>query len=110
LEERLKNTQAVLADEEYKYNAIQRNYNLAEQTYNAYLDRHKEAVLAASSNIGESAIIVSSEATTPQYPSNHGKVFYLALGTFAGFMMGIFAAFILAYWKNTDPKNALRNK
>lgn len=104
LEERLKNTQSLLAEEEYKYNAILRNYKLAEQIYNAYLDRHKEAVLAASSNIGESAIIVSTPATVPIEPSSRGKVFYLAAGTFIGLMFGIIMALILGYWKATDPK------
>ena len=104
LEERVKETRAKLADEEYKYNAIQRNYRLAEQTYNAYLERHKEAVLAASSNVGESAIIVSVPAIAPLLPSNHGKLFYLALGTCFGLMFGIIVAFAVGYWKDTNSK------
>jgi len=102
LEDRLKNTQSLLAEEEYKYNAILRNYNLAEQTYNAYLDRHKEAVLAATSNIGESAIIVSVPATVPTVPSSHGKIFYLAAG------VGILLALAIGYWKETEPKKENR--
>jgi len=104
LEDRLKETQSLLAEEEYKYNAILRNYDLAEQTYNAYLDRHKEAVLAATSNIGESAIIVSAPATVPIVPSNHGKLFYLVIGTFIGLIFGVFVAFVVGYWKETDPR------
>lgn len=104
LEDRLKETQSLLAEEEYKYNAILRNYDLAEQTYNAYLDRHKEAVLAATSNIGESAIIVSAPATVPIEPSSRGKLFYLASGTLLGLMMGVLLALAVSYWKETDPR------
>lgn len=109
LEDKLKDTQTMLAEEEYKYNAIQRSYNLAEQTYNAYLDRHKEAVLAASSNIGESAIIVSAPATIPIEPSNHGKLFFLAVGTFIGFVLSIFISLILTFWENTAPRKEKNN-
>jgi len=101
---RLNDTQAILAEEEYKYNTILRNYNLAEQTYNAYLDRHKEAVVAATSSIGEYAIIVSSPATIPVHPSNHGKLFYLIIGAAAGIFAGMFFALIVGYWKATEPK------
>jgi len=104
LEDRLKETQSLLAEEEYKYNAILRTYKLAEQTYNAYLDRHKEAVLAATSSIGESAIIVSTPATVPIEPSSRGKLFYLASGTLLGLMMGVLLALAVSYWKETDPR------
>lgn len=97
LEVRLKDMRTLLAEEEYKYNTVQRNYNLVEQTYNAYLDRHKKAVLAATSDVGESSIIVSEQATIPIEPSNHGKFFYLAVGTFLGLMIGITIALILGY-------------
>ena len=104
LEKRLKDTQTLLAEEEYKYNTIQRNYRLAEQTYNAYLERHKEAVLAASSNIGETAIIISTSATIPLKPSSHGKLFYLAIGSCAGFIISVGIALLMGYWKKTEPK------
>lgn len=107
LEERLKNTQATLAEEEYKYNAVLRNYNLQANTYNAYLDRHKEALLAATSNIGESVIIISSPATIPLEASNHGKLFYLVIGTIVGGVLGILIAFIAAYWEESDPKKGV---
>lgn len=110
LEKRLKDMQTLLAEEEYKYNTVKRNYNLAEQTYNAYLDRHKEAVLAATSNIGESAIIVSEEASIPIDPSNFGKLFYLVAGAFIGVILGVITAFVLSYWKYTDPRNNSRNR
>ena len=104
LEARLIQAQTILAEEEYKYNAILRNYSLMEQTYNAYLDRHKEAVLATTSNIGESAIIITAPATIPIEKSNHGKLYYLAIGTMAGLIMGVLFALIVAYWKETDTK------
>lgn len=104
LENTLKDIQTILTEEEYKYNAIQRNYNLAEQTYNAYLERHKEALLAATSNIGESTIIVSSPATIPLEPSGRGKTFYLAIGAFVGLLLGILFTLIFAYWDETDPQ------
>lgn len=106
---RLNDTQVLLAEEEYKYNAIIRDYNLAEQKYNAYSVRHKEAVLAATSSIGENAIIVSSPATEPNKPASHGKGFYLALGLSIGLLISAIVTFSMAFWTITDPKRVKQN-
>jgi len=105
MEDRLKEVQSIIAEEEYKYSAIERDYNLALNTYKAYQDRHKEAVVAAASDIGETAIIVSSQAIEPLYPSSHGTLFYAAIGGVLGMMIGVFVVFFKAYWTSSDPKN-----
>lgn len=109
MENRITEIHTILADEEYKYEAIQRNYNLALQTYNAYLNRHKEALIGAASNIGGSAIIVSSPAVEPLTPIGRGKMFYIAIGTALGFILGAFIVIFKAYWKSFDEKNEFNN-
>jgi len=104
LKSRLKETQTLLAEEEYKYESIIRNYELAKQAYNAYIDRYNEALVVATSNFGKSALILASPAAIPVEPSNRGKVYYLAMGAIVGFMIGILVAFVVGYWKETDPR------
>lgn len=105
MEKRLNEVQSELTIEEYKYNALKRKYDLAEQTYNSYLDRYKQAVITAASDLGDSAIIISSPATTPVEESGHGRMFYLAVGATLGVMIGILVVYFKAYWKTSDPKN-----
>lgn len=110
LEDRLIGMQSILTEEEYKYNSIKRNYDLAEETYNAYLDRHKEAILASTANMGESTIIVLSPAITPLNPSGHGKIYYLAIGVFIGLVLGVITSFLIEFWPDntSDHKKTLK--
>lgn len=110
MESELEKKKSSLVEEEYKYNTIKRNYDLAEQTYNAYLDRHKGAIITAASNIGNSAIIISSPADISLInTSGYGKGFYLVAGAVLGFMIGIFVVIFIAYWKYSDPKENAEN-
>lgn len=100
----LKESQTTLAEEEYKYNSVNREFQLANQAYNAYQQRHKEAVLAAAAEIGKSSIIISSYAITPEYPVSPNKKLNLAISLVLGLMIGIFVVFFKSYWKDTAAK------
>ncbi|BCK00822.1 GumC family protein [Anaerocolumna chitinilytica] len=100
----LEELQSTLAKEQYKYNAIKRNYDLAEQTYNAYLERHKESIITAASNIGESAIIISSPAVSSDIPVGKSKLFYIALGGVFGIILGVLIVLFDDYWKMSKLK------
>lgn len=105
METRLNEVQSGLTIEEYKYNALKREYDLAEQTYNSYLDRYKQAVITAASDMGNTAIIVSSPAVATTEAVGYGRMFYLAVGVTLGLMVGVLIIYFRAYWKSSDPKH-----
>jgi len=74
------------------------------------LDRYKQAVITAASDIGASAIIISSPAVEPTEDVGYGRVFYLAIGVTLGLMLGIIVTYFKAYWKKSDPKYITPNK
>ena len=99
LEAELIEKQALLVEEEYKYNKLTRELDLAKQTYNAYQVRYQEAIVAAAAEIGSNSIVISSEAVVPGNPVGPNKPLNLAIGIVLGAMVGVFTAFFRAYWK-----------
>lgn len=102
MEESLAQLQATVAQEESKYNTIQRDYNLANQTYTAYQDKYKQATITAASDLGRVSIQISSEALVPEEPSNLSKVMILAISAVLGFMIAVFVVFFKQYWNVTN--------
>ncbi|WP_058485654.1 GumC family protein [Defluviitalea phaphyphila] len=102
LQERLSNLRATLATEEYKYNEVMRNYQLAEQSFQAYLTKKNEAEQNAAADIGRASIIVSSPATAPDIPASPNKKLNVAIGLVLGLMIGVFVVFFKEYWENTS--------
>lgn len=102
MEENLAQLQATVAQEESKYNAIQRDYNLANQTYTAYQDKYKQATITAASDLGRVSIQISSEALVPEEPSNLSKIIILAVSAALGFMIAVFVVFFKQYWNVTE--------
>lgn len=104
--ERLQNDlvgiQTKIAQEEYTYNSIQRDLSLAKEAYNAYQQRHKEAILTAATDLGSTSVVVSSSAAVPNKPVGPRKALNLAIGMILGMMMGVFIAFFQHYWKSTS--------
>lgn len=101
LQKYLADTQTTLAKEQYKYNAINRELQLAEEAYNAYQERHKEAIMIAAADLGQTSIIVSSEANVPVNPVSPNKKLNIAIGGVLGLFVGAFVVFFMAYWKNS---------
>lgn len=102
MEAKLAEIQSTLADEQYKYNLIKRDNDLAQQTYNAYQEKYKEALITAASDIGRVSIQISSPAITPENPSNASRVLILAIAAVLGLMVGIFVVFFKEYWSTSE--------
>lgn len=104
LENKLKNTQTRLAEEEHEFNAVNRDLTLAQEAYDAYQDMYKEAILAAASDVGKTNLIVTSQAIPPTAPSSPNKKLNLAIGAVLGLMLGAFIVFFKYYWENSKDK------
>lgn len=99
LEAELIKKQALLVEEEYKYDRLNREVALAKQTYNAYQSRYQEAIVATAAEIGSNNIVISSEAVQPEVPISPNKMMNLSVGTILGALLGVFIAFVRFYWK-----------
>lgn len=100
----LKAKKAVLTEEEYQYNSLMTDLELAKSTYNAYQQRHKEFVLASASDLGGSNIVITSTASIPENPVSPNKLQILLIGTLLGFMAGCALVLFKHYWQADDKK------
>lgn len=96
--------QTKIAEEEYTYNSIQRDLSLANQAYNAYKQRHKEAILTAATDLGSTSVVVSSSAIVPNSPVNPKRSMNMLIGVVLGFMLGTMITFFNHYWAITNNK------
>jgi len=101
LQTKLLTKQTLLEEEKYKFNSLNRDLSLANQAYNAYQQRHKEAMVAAAADIGTSSIIISSEAMVPHAPASPNKTLNMAIALVLGLMIGVFTVFAKQYWEST---------
>lgn len=97
IKEELITIQTKIAQQEYAYNSIQRDLDLANQAYNAYKQRHKEAVLTAATDLGSTSVVVSSSAIQPTSPVGMGKTLYMAIGLMLGAILGAILVFLKQY-------------
>lgn len=95
----LKSKKSTLTEQEYQYNSLATDLDLAKATYNAYQQRHKEVLLASAADLGGSNIVVTSAASVPDKPVSPNRMQILLIGTLLGLMAG--AAFVLFkhYWQ-----------
>lgn len=104
--DKLSAAQAQLAQEEYKYQVIERDKSLAQQTFNAYQQRHKEVIVASAAQMSSTNILLSSNAVPSSSPVGPRKMLNMAIAAVLGLMLGVFLAFFLEYWKNSGKKTA----
>ncbi|NLK22342.1 MAG: hypothetical protein GX308_09790 [Epulopiscium sp.] len=102
IQKRLADLRSTLATEEYKYNEVIRDYQLAEKAFQAYQTRRNEAEQNAAADIGRASIVVSSPAVIPDIPSGPNKKLNVAIGLVIGLMVGVFMAFFKEYWASTE--------
>lgn len=102
IQKRLADLRSTLATEEYKYNEVIRDYQLAEKAFQAYQTRRNEAEQNAAADIGRASIVVSSPAVIPDIPSGLNKKLNVAIGLVIGLMVGVFMAFFKEYWASTE--------
>jgi uncharacterized protein involved in exopolysaccharide biosynthesis len=96
---KLEISQEELAGKSYKKTLIDQKVYISNNTYNAFLLKYEESLIAESTKIGESSIDIVSLAMVPVEPIGPRKVFNLAIGGILGLMIGVFATFFRAYWK-----------
>jgi uncharacterized protein involved in exopolysaccharide biosynthesis len=97
----LENIQSDLADKEHNQQLIQRNVDLSQGTYDAFLNKYEETRITESTEVGDSAINIISQAVVPDKPIGPRKMFNLAIAGALGLMLGTFAAFFKYYWKTS---------
>lgn len=100
LEKKLADRKKTLVEEEYKYNNIQQEVNLANQTFDAYQVRYKEALVAAASKFGNDSINISSHAIVPESPIAPRKVRIALTGLVLGLVLGVSISLFKSYWKS----------
>lgn len=96
-----------LAMEEYKYNAVMREYNLAESSFQAFQSRHKEALLNAAADLGKASIVISSPASPPNVPAGPNKTLNVAIALVLGLMVGVFVIFFKEYWETSSTEKSI---
>ncbi len=103
LEDELTQAQIQLTEDEYRFNALNRDMEMAKQAYDAYQQKYKDAMLTAASELGKSSVIITSAAIVPSAAVSPNKPLNLAIGTVLGFMLGLFVALFVDYWKRSKP-------
>ncbi|KAB3529715.1 GumC family protein [Alkaliphilus serpentinus] len=101
--------QAELAEKEHEERIIRQKVDVAQNTYNAFVEKHEELRVTESSQIGESNMIVISKAYPTTQPVGPRKVLNVAIAAVLGLMISVFAAFFIEYWNSEDKDKIAKN-
>lgn len=93
--------QSELAEKRHELNLVQRNVDIAQGTYDAFLKKYEEIRVAETTEMGESTINIVSPALVPIRPVGPRKMLNVAIAGVLGIMLGVFIAFFKEYWKNS---------
>lgn len=93
--------QSELAEKKHELNLVQRNVDIAQGTYDAFLKKYEEIRVAETTEMGESTINIVSPALVPIRPVGPRKMLNVAIAGVLGIMLGVFIAFFKEYWKNS---------
>ena len=96
--------QIQLTEQEYKYNALNRDLEMAKQSYDAYQQKYKEYMLTVAADIGKASIIVSSPAIVPASPVSPNRMMNLIVALFLGLLLGVFIVLFRDYWRKSKTK------
>ncbi|WXR63022.1 Wzz/FepE/Etk N-terminal domain-containing protein [Peptostreptococcaceae bacterium AGR-M142] len=107
IEKELEELRVLLADKSYKDTLINNKVDLAQGTYDSFLNKYETTTIAESAEAGKSAIMIAYQATVPSKPVGPRKALNMAIGLILGTMLGVFAVFIRAYWENTSDESTL---
>lgn len=97
----LEQLQVELADKKHQNDILSRQVEVAQKTYNSFMDKYEESRITQSGKVGENAVVVSSEAMVPIRPIEPRKALNVAIAGVLGIMLGVFIAFFRAYWEST---------
>lgn len=92
------NMQAEYADKQQKLDVLDSDVKLIKQTYEAYQQKYKEAIIKQSAEVGKSSIVVLAQALEPSNPVAPQKVVNVAIAMVLGIMVGVFIVFVKEYW------------
>lgn len=109
LQKELELLQADLAERQHEDMIIQEKVKFAQETYNAFLEKYEETRIASSSAIGDSSIIVISQAVEPLQSVAPNKTLNMAIACALGLMLGVFIVFFIEYWKTSSNKGVDTN-
>ncbi|MED4351117.1 Wzz/FepE/Etk N-terminal domain-containing protein [Schinkia azotoformans] len=71
------------------------------ELYNSYNTKYEEARSISAFGLAKNKINPIVEAVPPINPVSPKKMLNIAIGTVVGLMLGVFAAFFRAYWRNS---------
>lgn len=97
----LEGIQSDLADKEHNQEAIKRNVDLSQGTYDAFLNKYEETRITESTEVGDSTINVISHAVIPDRPIGPRKMLNLAVAGVIGIMIGVVIAYFKEYWRTS---------
>jgi len=95
----LRQESQVASEKEIQYIALQREADTTQQLYEAVLKRFKET--GVSGGIETNNVRVIEPAITPRLPIRPNKLFALSVSVCAGLLLGVGAAFTVAYFDRT---------
>jgi len=98
--------QIELTDAEFRFNALNRELRLAEEAYNAYQMKYKEAMLTVASDIGKNNVIVSLVANIPTTPVRTSEAMNVAFAVIVALVLSVFTALFIEYWRRNRPVNS----
>lgn len=98
----LETLQADLAEKQVEQDRLQHQLNLAQNTYNTFLQKYQETRITETARIGEANIMVVAPAMVPEKPVAPRKMLNVAIATVLGVMVAVFTVFFMEFWKNTD--------
>lgn len=90
-----------LQDKAHKERLINQKVDIAQTTYEAFVEKYEELKVTESTEIGESSISVISSAHPSNNPVAPRKALNVAISLVLGVMIGVFVAFFMEYWQST---------
>lgn len=89
--------QSELATKQQEYDLLQHEMELNEQTYDAYQQKYKEAMIKQSANIGESSIVIVSDAIAPINPVEPNRILIVTISILMGMFLSSGYVFVKEY-------------
>jgi len=102
LQDQIEELQVELQEKKHQERLIQQKVDLSQNTYDAFIGKYEELRVTESSQVGEAAITIISRAYPTTTPVSPNKALNLMIAAILGLMVGVFAAFFIDYWNESD--------